>query len=235
MFEDDLAVAPAVEHGVLEIWLGLLGLALEVEYPPVSIQVGSVVGVLLHGYPAHRSSLLELFFLQAEVVGIVVQDWQILRIRPESAVVGLKSILCLAELVVCVPDGGKGRHNPRILFAAHLDDSLALVDDFAGGGTAIHYQLHFQVLCIHILRVGLHETTEVFPALFLALGSVEPVPRETQGAAVGRVHPGASGNQAVELDIPHAVEVVVDVFEQLIDIIALRGRVETGILDHVVY
>ena len=137
--------------------------------------------------------------------------------------------------MVGVPYGRQRRHHLGILFPANSNDILALVDYLPGGGPVVHQHLQLEVLRFETLRAGLLESQEILPAELLALGAVEPAPRQAEGAAVGRMHLRASGHQRIQLAAPEGVEIIIYVLEYLVHIIALGRGVEGWILHHLVH
>ena len=136
--------------------------------------------------------------------------------------------------MVGVAYGGKGRHHSGVLLTSCLDNHLALVNEFAGSGTFVHQHLKFKVLGVKIIGVCLHKAVKVLAALLLAFGAVEPVACKAQGAAVGWMHLRAAAHQRIQLCSPGAEEVVVDVLEYLVDIVAFGCRIEAGVGRHIV-
>ncbi len=85
---------------MLEIRLGLLGLAQQVQQPAVGVQVGGVVGLQLDGAAAHLERLAQLAALLREVVCIIVEHGSAVGVDLQSLLIDFVSLLAVLQLLV---------------------------------------------------------------------------------------------------------------------------------------
>ena len=113
MVEDHWTFIAAVKHGALEMRLGFFRLSEQMEYPSECVEICGIVRLRLYCLAAHLVGLAELLALQTQILGIIVQDIDIVRIDLQSLLVCLVCLLCLPEDMVYIAFGRPGPQDCR--------------------------------------------------------------------------------------------------------------------------
>ena len=99
------------------------------EDPSVSIEIGGIVWLLLHGDAAHLRRPLEFLALQGQIIGVVVQHRGIFGIDLQCLLISGKGLFLVVELVIGITDRGERLDHYVGIVLESLRHACTLGDD----------------------------------------------------------------------------------------------------------